>query len=311
MLASSRVQLGEPMQIHELTRPRKINEASVAGAIGGATAVAGGIGSALGKSLMTQAFGTDVTPKYGDTQSREQGFKSMVNSSAAKTLATTMQTAWAQTVQNFLANSKDSMGNPPTSVKAVTSPSIDALKNQLRALVNKMIDGRTSSFDYSNMANNIGDPVAKAGSQEIISRINEYIESIFDATVQGVDPKTMSNSWLKLVGDGILPAQNARAYDSKSGSVITMSPGATKLADLLRLDDGDIVKIRQTIKIPGGEQYARTILDKRTPATIASPLIKQFGQQTKLTDAELTSMLALAQDAANDASFKEIFGLRA
>ena len=306
MLASSRVQLGEQMQIHELTRPRKVNE--VLGAVGAAL---GGIAKQVGKQAINKAVGVDVTSQDGPTQDREQGFKSMVNSSAAKTLATTMQTAWAQTVQNFLANSKDSMGNPPTSVKAVTSPSIDALKNQLRALVNKMIDGRTSSFDYSNMANNIGDPVAKAGSQEIISRINEYIESIFDATVQGVDPKTMSNSWLKLVGDGILPAQNARAYDSKSGSVITMSPAATKIADSLRLDDGDIVKIRQAISNPGGDQVATAILNKTTPATIASPLIKQFGQNTKLTDAELTSMLALARDAANDAAFKEIFGLRA
>ena len=90
-----------------------------------------------------------------------------------------------------------------------------------------------------------------------------------------------------------------------------MSPAATKIADSLRLDDGDIVKIRQAISNPGGDQVATAILNKTTPATIASPLIKQFGQNTKLTDAELTSMLALARDAANDAAFKEIFGLRA
>jgi hypothetical protein len=40
-------------------------------------------------------------------------------------------------------------------------------------------------------------------------------------------------------------------------------------------------------------------------------LIKQFGGATKLTDTELTSMLALAQDPANDAAFKEMFGLTA
>ena len=284
------------MQIHELTRPRKIKE---------------GFGSALAGQLMTKALGVNPLDQSGPTQSREQGFASLVNSPAAKTLATTMQTAWAQTVKNFLANAKDSMGNPATSVRGVSTPSTEALKNELRALINKMIGGRTSGFDYSNMANTVGDPVAKAGIQEISSRINEYTESIFKATVQGVDPKTMSNSWIKLVGDGILPAQNARAYDSKSSGVITMSPGATKLANSLRLDDGDIVKIRQVITSPGGNQYAATILNKKTPATIASPLIKQFGQKTKLTDTELTSMIALAQDAANDASFKEIFGLRA
>ena len=295
------------MQIYELTRPRRVNE----GFLGGAAAALGGIAKQVGKQAINKAVGGDVTSQAGPAQSREQGFQSMVNSPAAKTLATSMQAAWAETVRNFLANSKDSMGNPPASVRTISSPSIEALKTELRALVNKMIGGQSSAFDYSNMANNIGDPVAKAGTQEIISRINEYIESIFDATVQGVDPKTMSNSWLKLVGDGILPAQNVRAYDSRSGSVITMSPGATKIADSLRLDDGDIVKIRQAISNPGGDRIAVAILDKRTPATLASPLIKQFGQQTKLTDTELTSLLALAQDAANDASFKEIFGLRA
>ena len=295
------------MQIHELTRPRKVNEALL-GAVGAAL---GGIAKQVGKQAINKAVGGDVTSQDGPAQSREQGFQSMVNSPAAKTLATSMQAAWAETVRNFLANSKDSMGNPPASVKTITTPSTDALKTELRALVNKMIGGQRAGFDYSNMANNISDPVAKAGSQEIISRINEYIESIFDATVQGVDPKTMSNSWIKLVGDGILPAQNVGAYDSRAGSVITMSPAATKLADSLRLDDGDIVKIRQAIGNPGGDQVATAILDKKTPATTASPLIKQFGQQTKLTDTELTSLLGLAQNAANDAAFKEIFGLRA
>jgi hypothetical protein len=80
---------------------------------------------------------------------------------------------------------------------------------------------------------------------------------------------------------------------------------------LLKLDDGDIVKIRQAIKNPGGAVKAAAILDKKTPATTASPMIKQFGEATKLTDTELTSMLALAQDPANDAAFKEMFGLTA
>ena len=191
------------MQIYELTRPRKVNE---------------GFASALGTQLMNKAFGgVDVMDKSGPSQSREQGFASMVNSPEAKTLATTMQAAWAQTVKNFLANAKDSMGNPATSVRGVSTPSTEALKNELRALINKMIGGRTSGFDYANMTNGIEDPVAKAGIQEVIGRINEYTESIFNATVQGTDPKTMSNSWIKLVGDGILPAQNARAYDSRAG----------------------------------------------------------------------------------------------
>ena len=194
------------MQIHELTR-RKTNE---------------GFASALGSQLMTKALGTDVLDKSGPRQSREAGFASMVNSPAAKTLATTMQAAWQQTVHNFLMNSKDANGNPATSVKTVTQPSTDSLRNELRVLINKMIGGRTAGFDYANMANNVGDEVAKAGIQEVIARINEYSEAIFNATVQGIDPKAMADNWVKLVGDGVLPAQNAAAYDK--GSVFRIRP---------------------------------------------------------------------------------------
>lgn len=192
------------MQIHELTR-RKTNE---------------GFASALGSQLMNKAFGgVDVMDKSGPAQSREQGFASMVNSPAAKTLATTMQAAWAQTVKNFLMNSRDSAGNPATSLKNVTQPSLDSLEPELRTLVNKMIGGaQGAGFDYSTMANNIEDPVTKAGIQEVIARINEYTQAIYKATVQGVDPKALANDWIKLVGDGILPAQNAVAYDRKGAT---------------------------------------------------------------------------------------------
>ena len=166
---------------------------------------------------MTKALGVNPLDQSGPAQSREQGFQSMVNSPAAKTLATTMQAAWAQTVKNFLANAKDAMGNPATSLKAVTAPSTSALQNELRVLVNKMIGGRTAGFDYANMANNIEDPVTKAGIQEVIARINEYTKSIFDATVLGIEPQKLTNDWIQLVGNGILPAQNARAYDTRAG----------------------------------------------------------------------------------------------
>lgn len=286
------------MQIHELTRPRKVNE--------------GFFNALANKAISTALGGADVMDKSGPAQSREQGFQSMVNSPAAKTLATTMQAAWAQTVKNFLMNSKDSAGNPATSLKYVTQPSVQSLLPELEALVNKMIGAKYGAgFNYRNLANNVEDPVAKAGIQEVIARITEYTQAIYKATVEGVDPKALADDWVKLVGDGILPAQNSMAYDKNSSSAIIMSSEAEQLASKLKLDDGDIMKIRQVIKAPGGNQYATVILNKKTPATVDTPLVRRFGQQTKLTDTELASLVALAQDAANDAAFKEIFGLRA
>ncbi len=180
----------------------------------GTAAVAGGIGSALGKSLMSKAFGgVDVLGKGGTSQSREDLFKSMVNSPMAKQLATTMQASWAQTVQNFLANSKDANGNPPASLKTVSQPSVAALKQELHMLVNQML-GR----EYTQLASSIKDPVAKQGIQDVVADITQMIDAIYQAEIQGVDPKNMGLDWVKLVGNGILPAQNIIAYDIKRGS---------------------------------------------------------------------------------------------
>lgn len=185
---------------------------------GGTAAVAGGIGSALGKSLMSKAFGgVDVMGKNGTAQSREDLIKSQVNSPEARTLSTTMQAAWAQTVQNFLAHSKDANGNPAASIKNVTQPSVDSLQQELHNLVNRMISGRNSNADYTTMANYVKDPVVKQGIQEVTQRITEYVNAIYKATVQGADPKVIATAWMKLVGDGILPAQNSLAYDRTGG----------------------------------------------------------------------------------------------
>ena len=181
----------------------------------GTAAVAGGIGSALGKSLMSKAFGgVDVMGTGGTSQSREDLFKSMVNSPMAKQLATTMQASWAQTVQNFLANSKDANGNPPASLKTVSQPSVAALKQELHMLVNQMLGSR----EYTQLASSIKDPVAKQGIQDVVADITQMIDAIYQAEIQGVDPKNMGLDWVKLVGDGILPAQNIIAYDIKRGS---------------------------------------------------------------------------------------------
>lgn len=236
------------MQIHELTRRRKTNE---------------GFASALGSQIMNKAFGgTDVMSKDGPAQSREAGFASMVNSPAAKTLATTMQAAWAQTVRNFLTNAKDSQGNPATSLAGVTNPSAASLEPELHTLINKMIGGRNgASFDYTTMANNIEDPVAKQGIQEVIAKITEYSQAIYKATLQGVDPKSLADTWIKLVGDGILPAQNAMAYDRKSGSSnktrLYKDPAGRRVIDLgqgpVYFDDNNPEHIKVRDEYLGGK----------------------------------------------------------
>ena len=297
------------MQIHELTRPRKVNEASVGGALRGAGAVIGGIAKQVGKQAMDK-----VLPGAGDVSGPAQDRIGAFNTTMplVKTLSATMQKAWAETVRNYIMSSAPATGVAATNVTELTPASQSGLEQELRKLVNQSISPRNASFDYAQLPQLAGaDPVATAGAGQVKQAIDKSLPAIWQGTLAGKSPNEMINLWLELGANGIAPGQNILAFDNKSGSVITLSPEAKKLAASLKLDDGDIVKIRQAIKAPGGEIKAMMILDKKAPTTITSPWIKQFGEATKLTDTELTAMLALAQDPANDAAFKEMFGLTA
>jgi hypothetical protein len=233
------------MQIHELTRPRKVNE--VLGAVG---SVLGGIAKQVGKQAINKAVGGDVTSQDGPTQDREQGFQDLANSSAAKTLATTMQTAWQQTVQNFMANSKDSSGNPPTSLSQVSQPSIATLKTNLEDLVNKML-GRQGA-NYKNIATYIGDPTQKLYAEKVVTDIDKFVDAIYNATLNNTDPKAMTNLFTELVGKGVLIAQNLMAYDAggrggagtRAGAA-QLSPQAQRMVDQADIPDESLAILQK------------------------------------------------------------------
>ena len=298
------------MQIHELTRPRKVTQE------GFAAGLASGLQSALGKvgiqgPAATNTPGPDLA---GPTMNRAQALAA--GQKIANTLMPIMQKDWAKAVQTAMAQSTDPATQaPPTSAAQLTSGEQARLKAALVNMVNRAIAPQ-GSFDYTRLADNIGDTTTpegqttKATAMQAIEDIGQAIDTIFNATLDPrVNPK---EAWIQLTRDGIAPAQGIQSFDSNStSSAIRMSTAAKKLADQIQLDDGDIMKIRQFIGKPGGDQYATAILDKKTPATADAPLMKQFGQQTKLSDTELASLIASAQNAANDTAFKEIFGLRA
>ena len=298
------------MQIHELTRPRKITEQ---GFLGG---LASGLQSAASKvgvqgPAATNTPGPDLAgPKMNRAQALAAGQK------IAATLMPIMTKDWAKAVQTAMAQSIDPATQaPPTSAAQLTSGEQARLKAALVNMVNRAIEPR-GSFDYTRLADNIGDTTTpegqttKATAMQAIEDIDQAINTIFNATL---DPKVNpEQAWIQLTRDGIAPAQGIQSFDSNStSSAIRMSAAAKELANQIKLDDGDIMKIRQFISTPGNDQIATAILDKKTLASADSPLIKQFGVQAKLTPTELAALIASAQNAANDTAFKEIFGLRA
>jgi hypothetical protein len=144
-----------------------------------------------------------------------------------------------------LANSKDSAGNPATSLKNITTPSIDSLKNDLVQMINRMISPSTSSFSYQNLNRMVGDdPVAKQAAQEIATAISTNIEAIYRATVDGAGTNAVNSAFVELVKDGIAPAQNTLAYDNNSGGVAskprfgTGEDGGT----IISVDNGPFIK---------------------------------------------------------------------
>jgi hypothetical protein len=310
MLESFPDQLGKHMQIHEVTRPRKITEQ---GFLGG---LASGLQGALSKvGIQGPAATNDPDDRFtGPTMNRAQALAA--GQKTAATLMPIMTKDWAKAVQTAMAQSIDPVTRaPPTSAAQLTSGEQARLKAELVAMVNRAIESR-GTFDYTRLPDNIGDTTTpegqttKATAMKTVQKIDQAIDAIFNATL---DPKAdIGAAWQQLTRDGIAPAQGIQNFDSNStSSALRISPAAKKLTDQMRLDDGDIMKIRQFISTPGNDQVATAILDKKTPATAASPLIRQFAQQAKLSDAELASLIKLAQDAANDAAIKEIFGLQA
>ena len=288
------------MQINEITR-RRLNE------VGFAAGLATGLQGALSK-VGVQGPALEPGKYTGPTMNRAQALAQAQKQ--VQTLIPVMQKNWAKAVQDTLTQSTDpATGAPATGVAAMTTGDQNSLKAKLIALVDSAINPRYQQ-PYKNLPTQVGeDPTTKAQAMQVVQDIDSAVDTIFQGTMD--KSANVQQAWQSLGRDGIAPAQAIAIRDAGSGTVITMSQGAKKLTNLLKLDDGDIVKIRQVIQTPGGDQYATAILDKTTPATTASPLIKRFGQQTKLTDTELTSLIALAQDAANDAAFKEMFGLRA
>ena len=207
MLESSRDQLGEQMQIHELTRPRKVDEAA-----GAVSAVLGGIGQQLGKQAMSKAFGgTDVLGKFGgNTSNTDRAGAYKQGMDMARTMVPIMQKSWQQAVQEFLSQSKDKAGNPATNLKMVTTPSLGTLKVQLDQLISQSINPQTS-FVYTQIPQYVGDdPTSRASANTVVRDLETISTEIYNATIEGNDT---SQAWQKLVTNGIVPAQNVMAYD--------------------------------------------------------------------------------------------------
>jgi hypothetical protein len=130
MLASSRDQLGEHMQINEITR-RKLNE------VGFAAGLATGLQGALSK-VGVQGPALEPSQSTGPTMNRAQALAQAQKQ--VQTLIPVMQKNWAKAVQDTLAQSTDpATSAPATGVDKMTTGDQNSLKAKLVALVNSAV----------------------------------------------------------------------------------------------------------------------------------------------------------------------------
>ena len=230
MLESSRDQLGEHMQINEITR-RRLNE------VGFAAGLATGLQGALSK-VGVQGPALEPSKYTGPTMNRAQALAQAQKQ--VQTLIPVMQKNWAKAVQDTLVQSTDpATGAPATGVAAMTTGDQNSLKAKLIALVNSAIYPQYQQ-QYKNLPTQVGqDPTTKAQAMQVVQDIDSAVDAIFQGTMN--KSANVQQAWQSLGRDGIAPAQAITIRDAGQGTgrtSIRAKPGGTETEFEIDLGDG-------------------------------------------------------------------------
>jgi hypothetical protein len=196
------------MQIHEITR-RTLSEAGFAGGL--ATGLAGALNKVGVAGPDTSAY---QDPKLGGDNSQLAAYKATAG--LVKTLTTTMQSAWAQTIKSYLEQSKDEIGNPVVSVAQLDPATLAGLQKDLTAMINKTINPTTAGWDYESMGNRSNDPEIVGAATEIKNSIRKNAEKIYQLTTSGrAKTSELTPLFQDMVTNGIAPAKNLQSFTSE------------------------------------------------------------------------------------------------
>jgi hypothetical protein len=246
MLESFPDQLGKHMQIHELTRPRKITEASLAGAAGGTWELAKGIGRQMASQAITKATGMPDTRPAATSSGNRAATAGQYSQQQAQPFATQIQKAWTQMVQAQLQSSG------AANLAQIDPADTEKLKTQLTTLVNQMITANSySKATYDTLAANVAadNTEAQEKANIVSDTITKAVNDIWTATSTSKPENNAAATekmFLTLAQNGILPAQNLLKFNPRSGTVSNnataatasapLTPGAKNLADALKID---------------------------------------------------------------------------
>jgi len=207
------------MQIFEITQPKRVNE--IVGALASGIAKAG-----FNKFVQSQTGSPAFDPAGSGANARMGAFKA--NQALVGPLATQLQAAWAQAVQEFMSRTKDAAGNPTTNLSAMSPASFNAIKPQLVTLINNSIG---PNADYAGLPNSVGDdPTVKGAADAAKEAIDKGIDAVMNATVKpGNNTPQLADAWTEIVRDGIAPAKQISQFDPRSSGGQTQQKGQIKL----------------------------------------------------------------------------------
>jgi len=196
------------MQIHEITR-RKLSEA------GFGAGLATGLTSALSK------VGVGAPDASAYQQSKTGGAGGQLGAYKAtaglvKTLTTTMQTAWAQTIKSYLEQTKDEQGNPVMGIAQLPPATQSMLHKDLMAMINNTIRPSMRNFDYQTIGNQSNDPDVVGAAADIKDTISKNADKIYQLTVSGTAKTAqLTQLFQDMVTNGIAPAQNLLTFTTQ------------------------------------------------------------------------------------------------
>lgn len=232
------------MQIHELTRRKSVQEASLTGFAGGLGSVIGSTLSKIGTQGLAAASGIPDSGSTVSANGNSANAAGQYTQQQAQPFAMQIQKAWTEMVQGQLKSAG------ATNLAQIDPADNDQLKTQLSTLVNNMISANTyGGPTYDNLAASVADdPVAQQAAKMTSATISKTINDIWTATSS---PTAASNAaatakmFLTLAQSGILPAQHLLRFYPKSGAAsnsattaksAALTPGAKKLATSLKAD---------------------------------------------------------------------------
>lgn len=236
------------MQIHELTRRRPVQEASLKGFAGGLGSVIGSTLSKIGTQGLAAASGIDanvIAPGGLSANGDRAGTASQYTVQQAQPFATQIQKAWTEMVQTQLKNSG------ATNLAQIDSADNDKLKIQLTAMVNDMINANSyGGSGYENLAANVAadNPEAQQAAKITSGTVTKAINDIYTATASptaATNAAATTKMFLTLAQNGILPAQHLLKFYPRSGAAsnsatsaksAALTPGAKQLAKALKAD---------------------------------------------------------------------------